>query len=183
MAVLCSRYAQGIFPRIVNHKRHIQHKNNVDLASSTFKSLTSTNTCIILSCYQSTDVLRSSGSLFLPNSFKHQFKSNTSRLLNTFCSAISNFTSVRPFSLSCKNASKDPNYPYTSKNEELMLMEFPQTIWPSVIYTIKNWILATLIIRPYMDRDFSLDEFSRGAKKVCISAADFLKLSRGSTRM
>lgn len=46
------------------------------------------------------------------------------------------------------------------------LMEFPKITWPSVIKSIRNFILATFIIRPYFDRDFNLPDFVIGSKKA-----------------
>lgn len=45
-------------------------------------------------------------------------------------------------------------------------MDFPRTVWPSLILSIKNWIQATLIIRPYLDHNFSQPEFMNGAKQA-----------------
>nr|XP_040239731.2 m-AAA protease-interacting protein 1, mitochondrial [Anopheles coluzzii] len=47
-----------------------------------------------------------------------------------------------------------------------MLMDFPQLVWPSVIKTIRNWIMVHFIIRPYFDREFSLPEFIQGTKQA-----------------
>lgn len=46
------------------------------------------------------------------------------------------------------------------------LMHFPQIIWPSIIKSIRNFILTTFIIKPYMDREFSLPDFVTGSKKA-----------------
>lgn len=46
------------------------------------------------------------------------------------------------------------------------LMEFPEIIWPSVIKTIRNWVLANLIIRPYFDNEFNLPDFVAGSKQA-----------------
>lgn len=51
------------------------------------------------------------------------------------------------------------------KNLE-QLMDFPRIVWPSVINTCKNWIMANVVIRQHFDQDFKLDEFTRGAKMV-----------------
>uniref|UniRef100_A0A182KCA5 Tim44-like domain-containing protein n=1 Tax=Anopheles christyi TaxID=43041 RepID=A0A182KCA5_9DIPT len=48
----------------------------------------------------------------------------------------------------------------------LTLMDFPQLVWPSVIKTIRNWIMVHFIIRPYFDREFSLPDFIQGAKQA-----------------
>ncbi|KAJ9593534.1 hypothetical protein L9F63_014927, partial [Diploptera punctata] len=46
------------------------------------------------------------------------------------------------------------------------LMEFPEIVWPSVIKTLRNWILANLIITPYFDQEFRLPDFISGSKQV-----------------
>jgi hypothetical protein len=46
------------------------------------------------------------------------------------------------------------------------LMEFPEIVWPSVIKTLRNWILANLIIKPYFDHEFGLPDFILGSKQV-----------------
>lgn len=46
------------------------------------------------------------------------------------------------------------------------LMDFPEIIWPSVMKSVKNWIMVHFIIRPYFDREFSLPEFVQGAKQA-----------------
>lgn len=45
-------------------------------------------------------------------------------------------------------------------------MNFPQIIWPSLIKSIRNFILTTFIIKPYMDREFNLPDFVLGSKKA-----------------
>ncbi|XP_055544064.1 m-AAA protease-interacting protein 1, mitochondrial [Wyeomyia smithii] len=46
------------------------------------------------------------------------------------------------------------------------LMDFPELVWPSVVKSVKNWIMVHFIIRPYFDRDFNLPDFIRGAKQA-----------------
>jgi hypothetical protein len=46
------------------------------------------------------------------------------------------------------------------------LMDFPEIVWPSIIKTLRNWILTYLIIRPYFDQEFDLPEFVLGSKQV-----------------
>lgn len=46
------------------------------------------------------------------------------------------------------------------------LMNFPEIMWPSMLNTIKNWIMIQFIIRPYMDREFNIRDFCQGAKKA-----------------
>lgn len=52
------------------------------------------------------------------------------------------------------------------------LMEFPKIIWPSLLKTIKNWILVNFIIRPYFDQEFNMPNFVNGTKHaIQVSAA------------
>lgn len=54
------------------------------------------------------------------------------------------------------------------------LMEFPPVVWPSFIKFIKNWMFANLIIRPYFDNEFRLQEFIEASKHaVQVSYGDF----------
>lgn len=46
------------------------------------------------------------------------------------------------------------------------LMDFPELVWPSVFKSVRNWILSTLIIAPYFDREFSLYDFVVGSKRA-----------------
>lgn len=44
------------------------------------------------------------------------------------------------------------------------LMDFPKIVWPSLLKTIKNWILVNFIIRPYFDQEFNMPNFVNGTK-------------------
>lgn len=44
------------------------------------------------------------------------------------------------------------------------LMEFPKIMWPSLLKTIKSWILCNFIIRPYFDQEFDMPNFVNGTK-------------------
>ncbi|RZC41529.1 C2orf47 -like protein, mitochondrial [Asbolus verrucosus] len=46
------------------------------------------------------------------------------------------------------------------------LMDFPKITWPSLIKSVRNFILATFIIKPYFDGDFNLSDFVIGSKKA-----------------
>lgn len=46
------------------------------------------------------------------------------------------------------------------------LMNFPEIVWPSIFKTIKNFIFVNLIIRPYFDKDFALQDFIDGSKQA-----------------
>ncbi|KAL3288888.1 hypothetical protein HHI36_003333 [Cryptolaemus montrouzieri] len=79
------------------------------------------------------------------------------------------------------NFSTEPN-----KNEELPnnklppLMQFPKLIWPSLGKSIKNFFLTNIIIKPYMDNEFSLPEFILGSKKAVEVVSN--KLSTGEVK-
>ncbi|XP_058449854.1 m-AAA protease-interacting protein 1, mitochondrial [Malaya genurostris] len=78
-------------------------------------------------------------------------------------------------------ASLRRNYSTESKDEARpkkprslpMLMDFPELVWPSMIKSVKNWIMVQFIIRPYFDREFNLPDFIQGAKQALqvVSAA------------
>lgn len=44
--------------------------------------------------------------------------------------------------------------------------DFPKIVWPSFIKSIRNFILATFIIKPYLDKEFTLLDFVKGSKKA-----------------
>ncbi|KAJ8935399.1 hypothetical protein NQ314_012817 [Rhamnusium bicolor] len=43
---------------------------------------------------------------------------------------------------------------------------FPKVVWPSLIKSFRNFILATFVIKPYFDREFNLPDFIAGSKKA-----------------
>ncbi|XP_057653263.1 m-AAA protease-interacting protein 1, mitochondrial [Diorhabda carinulata] len=47
-----------------------------------------------------------------------------------------------------------------------LLPDQPIVIWPSLIKSIRNFILANFIIKPYLDREFSLADFVNASKKA-----------------
>jgi hypothetical protein len=54
-----------------------------------------------------------------------------------------------------------------SPREKLpILMDFPEIVWPSVIKAFRNWILTNILIKPYFDKDFGLQDFVLGSKQV-----------------
>ncbi|XP_053695226.1 m-AAA protease-interacting protein 1, mitochondrial [Sabethes cyaneus] len=95
---------------------------------------------------------------------------------------------VARFNADCKQRNNEPlfpvasfigvnhrrNYSDISKNDTPpkkprslpQLMDFPELIWPSVVKSVKNWIMVHFIIRPYFDREFNLPDFIRGAKQA-----------------
>lgn len=44
------------------------------------------------------------------------------------------------------------------------VMQFPNIIWPSVLKTIKNWIMINFIVKPYFDKEFDMSDFVGGTK-------------------
>lgn len=62
--------------------------------------------------------------------------------------------------------------------ETPQLMNFPWVIWPSIWYTFRNWIFANLIIRPYLDKDFTLSSFKSGAIQAIVHVSQ--ELSKGN---
>jgi len=46
------------------------------------------------------------------------------------------------------------------------LMNFAPVMWPKITNTIRNWFFTYFVIKPYFDKDFNIQEFSRGAREV-----------------
>lgn len=64
-----------------------------------------------------------------------------------------------------KYSTNGANEDHRQTNEQLpTLMDFPKIIWPSLLKTIKNWILVNFIVRPYFDQEFNMPNFVFGAK-------------------
>ncbi|CAN8028894.1 unnamed protein product [Ixodes persulcatus] len=53
-----------------------------------------------------------------------------------------------------------------SGNQDQDLMNCPRIVWPSFFLTVKNWIQATFIIKPYLDMGYNQKEFLNGAKQA-----------------
>lgn len=66
-------------------------------------------------------------------------------------------------SQSCGVHSRSDDGPYLPP---LMEMPFPPRTWPRFLYSIRNWFFIYFVIRPYMDKDFDIQEFNRGAKQA-----------------
>lgn len=74
---------------------------------------------------------------------------------------------TRFFSTSTKNhTNQDSQTPQRQGRTLPALMDFPEITWPSILKTIKNFIFVNLIIRPYFDRDFALQDFIDGSKQA-----------------
>ncbi|XP_060876805.1 uncharacterized protein LOC132949761 [Metopolophium dirhodum] len=60
--------------------------------------------------------------------------------------------------------------------------EFPPIVWPNVFKSFKALLYSYLIIKPQLDKDFSLGEFAKNSRKAvevvsnCISKRDFTTL-------
>ena len=60
------------------------------------------------------------------------------------------------------------------------LMNHPkEIIWPSLFRSVQNFLQTALIIRPYLDHDFTLTDFSQGAKQALLVISSHL--ARGDT--
>lgn len=57
------------------------------------------------------------------------------------------------------------------------LMSFEEVIWPSVIKSIRSFIFVHFIIRPYLDDEFVVKDFTMGAKQAVSSISN--KLAQG----
>lgn len=64
-----------------------------------------------------------------------------------------------------KQDDEDSNIP-KGKRTLPRLMDFPEIMWPSLLNSVKNWVMVNFIIRPYMDREFNIRDFAVGAKKA-----------------
>uniref|UniRef100_A0A2M3ZJG9 Putative c2orf47 protein mitochondrial n=1 Tax=Anopheles braziliensis TaxID=58242 RepID=A0A2M3ZJG9_9DIPT len=64
------------------------------------------------------------------------------------------------------NSTDEHQHPARKAKKPLTLMDFPQLVWPSVVKTVRNFIMVHFIIRPYFDRDFHLPDFVIGAKQA-----------------
>lgn len=109
----------------------------------------------------------------LRNSLEHKLK-----LVSTVChcSTFINITSNRWFLIDDRNEkniyiaqkrwfSEEKSGPPSNKLPQLM-PDFPKIVWPSLLKSLRNFILATFIIKPYLDREFNLPDFVAGSKKA-----------------
>lgn len=58
------------------------------------------------------------------------------------------------------------------------LMEFPWVVWPSLWHTIRNWIFANLLIHRYLDQEFDMTSFKKGAIQALVYVSQ--ELSKGN---
>lgn len=92
------------------------------------------------------------------------------RLIHSITSKINNdkfkkctYKNNRLTNVSQRWQSSDSSPP---SNKLPPLMTFPEIVWPSLIKSVRNFILSTFIIKPYFDREFNLPDFVKGAKKA-----------------
>lgn len=84
---------------------------------------------------------------------------------NSKClSSNSKQSSIKSISAACLRLFCSQSGPPSNKLPPLM--EFPQVVWPSIIKSIRNVILTTFIIKPYLDREFNVPDFVKGSKKA-----------------
>ena len=57
-------------------------------------------------------------------------------------------------------------------------MEFPIIGTPKLSHTLRNWFISKTLITPYFDNEFSIKEFSEGAKYAACTVA--CNLSQGN---
>jgi len=57
------------------------------------------------------------------------------------------------------------------------LTVFPTIVWPGFTNSIRNWFFTYFVIRPYFDRDFSMQDFMQGALEAVTLVSS--KLSTG----
>ncbi|XP_049962471.1 uncharacterized protein LOC126482399 isoform X1 [Schistocerca serialis cubense] len=83
---------------------------------------------------------------------------NKTKCVNLFTCCSRNF---------CSGTSSGPEkFPH--------IMNFPELVWPSLTKSLKNWILANLIIRPYFDQEFNIQDFVLGSKQAVETVSAYL---------
>ncbi|KAG5875072.1 hypothetical protein JTB14_018024 [Gonioctena quinquepunctata] len=61
-----------------------------------------------------------------------------------------------------------------------LMPDAPVVVWPSLFKSIRNFILATFIIKPYLDKEFNLPDFISASKKAVEVVSK--KLSEGDLK-
>ena len=54
------------------------------------------------------------------------------------------------------------------------LMDFPTIVSPNLVHTIRNRMMAHLLITPYFDNDFTIKDFDRGAHHAAVTVSNAL---------
>ncbi|XP_012277237.1 uncharacterized protein LOC105697999 [Orussus abietinus] len=78
--------------------------------------------------------------------------------------SIANVTARSVF-VQCRNFTTEPE----PRTELRYLVEEPAITLPNVFYALRNLLLTHFIIKPFMDKDFNIQDFKNGAiEAVCI---------------
>ncbi|GFS38262.1 m-AAA protease-interacting protein 1, mitochondrial [Trichonephila inaurata madagascariensis] len=72
------------------------------------------------------------------------------------------------------NTSSNDDGKNRNPKQSVSLMDFNPVIRPDILLSIKNWILAKFIIQPYLDNDFTLTDFTMGAKQALGIVSSYL---------
>ncbi|GFQ78355.1 m-AAA protease-interacting protein 1, mitochondrial [Trichonephila clavata] len=72
------------------------------------------------------------------------------------------------------NTSSNDNEKNRNPKQSVSLMDFNPVMRPDILLSIKNWILAKFIIQPYLDKDFTLTDFTSGAKQALGIVSSYL---------
>lgn len=102
---------------------------------------------------------------YLLRYFCHSLEHGRPSILSEVSNITSNFSLSNPKFWACKrlfSSSSDDNTP----SQIPPLMNFPIIVWPSVFKSIRNFILTTFIIRPYLDLEFDISDFIKGSKRA-----------------
>ncbi|KAG0729879.1 m-AAA protease-interacting protein 1, mitochondrial [Chionoecetes opilio] len=76
-----------------------------------------------------------------------------------------------------RSTEQDTPQPQPQKSTP-QLMDFPWVVWPSLWHTIRNWIFANLLIHRYLDQEFDMTSFKKGAIQALVHVSD--ELSKGN---
>ncbi|GFW28272.1 m-AAA protease-interacting protein 1, mitochondrial [Trichonephila clavipes] len=71
-------------------------------------------------------------------------------------------------------SSNDDDGKNRNPKQSVSLMDFNPVMRPDIWLSIKNWILAKFIIQPYLDNDFTLTDFTMGAKQALGIVSSYL---------
>lgn len=81
------------------------------------------------------------------------------------------FECAKPTSCFVRMSSQNANQ---GSDKHPPLMEFPELVWPNVPNTMRNWIMRNMIIRPYFDQEFDINDFTLGSKQAVETVSRFL---------
>ncbi|GFT66972.1 m-AAA protease-interacting protein 1, mitochondrial [Nephila pilipes] len=72
------------------------------------------------------------------------------------------------------NTSSNSGGDNKTPKQPVSLMDFKPVMRPDILLSLKNWILAKFIIQPYLDREFTLTDFTIGAKQAVGIVSSYL---------